>query len=278
MSIKTKIKHLFHPIQGEIWCLHRVVWQKSIFSSNRELEITPDFLKDLITEKIQQGFSFVSIDDILSDINCKKWDLRKKKRINISFDDGFLDIYENAFPIFKKMNIPFTIYLVGDFPEKTSDLWWIQLEQYVNNDPQLFENRMKHFYNSNENMRDLMHKVTETSPDKDLSEKMTLSWNQLQEMVSSGLCTIGCHSMTHPALTRISHSQMAKELSESKQLIENNIQTTVKHFSYPHSMENKQIQTVLKNLGYQSACIGYGGSIRKGDNPFKLNRKYIIQK
>ena len=49
-KLRNKISHLFHPIQGEIWCLHRVVEKRSDYPSNRELEITPDYLERLITE------------------------------------------------------------------------------------------------------------------------------------------------------------------------------------------------------------------------------------
>lgn len=277
MFLKRKIHNFVHPIQGEIWCLHRVVHQRSIFPSNRELEITPQYLEKLITERIQQGFKFITIDNLISNLGNNRWDLRRKKCINISFDDGFRDVYDNAFPIFKKYNIPFTIYLVSDFPKGKSDLWWIQLEKLVNNDVPSFERLIKSFYKSERNMRDLMHEQTNSTPDFGLCEQLSLTWDQVNEMIESGLCTIGCHSMSHPALTRITNEELMAELTESKHIIENHIHTTVKHFSYPHSMENLMIQSLLQELGYISATIGYGGNIRKGHYPFKLNRKYIVQ-
>ena len=277
MSIRTKIKHLLHPVQGEIWCLHRVVPKRSDFPSNRELEITPDFLEQTIIRFQDDGFQFVPLKDIVSSIGCHPWDLRKKKRINISFDDGFKDVYVNAYPIFKKYRIPFTIYLVGNFPEGQSDLWWIQMEQLMAGDISAFEDMMKDIYGSDRNMRDSMHEWTSSSPDLSLCKQLSLSWGQLREMIDSGLCTVGCHSMTHPGLSRISYDEVRWELTESKRVIENNLPVKVKHFSYPHSMENSSIQALLKEVGYESATLGYGGTIRKGDNPYRLNRKYIVQ-
>ncbi len=277
MSLTTKIRHFFHPVQGEIWCLHRVVQERSLFPSNRELEITPGFLEEIIVDYQRQGYRFVPIDDIVSDIGCRSWDLRRKKRINISFDDGFRDVYDNAFPLFEKYRIPFTVYLVGDFPEGQSDLWWIQLEQLMDGNVSAFEELMKEVYRSDSNMRDVMHERTASTSDPTLCKELSLSWKQLQEMVDSGLCTVGCHSMTHPGLTRISDEEVYQELLEGKQIIESKLSLKVQHFSYPHSMENARIQAILKETGFESATLGFGGTIRKGDNPYRLNRKYIVQ-
>lgn len=277
MSIITKIKHFFHPIQGEIWCLHRVVRERSLFPSNRELEIKPDFLERMITDYQRQGFQFVSIDDIVSSIGCKQWNLRRNKQVNVSFDDGFKDIYENAFPIFKKYHIPFTVYLVGSFPEGQSDLWWIQLERLMGEDVEAFEELMRKIYHSDRNMRDVMHAMTASTKDPSLCKELSLTWEQLQEMIDSGLCSVGCHSMTHPGLTRIPDEEVYRELSEGRRIIESKLSVKIKHFSYPHSMENSRIQTILKETGFESATLGFGGTIRKGDNLYRLNRKYIVQ-
>lgn len=277
MSITSKIKHILHPVQGEIWCLHRVVTERSVFPSNRELEITPDYLESLIVDYKKRDFRFVALVEIVADIRRNPFDLRRKKRINVSFDDGFRDIYDQAFPVLKRQGIPFTIYLVGNFPEGTSDLWWMQLEQISNGNVEWFESTMKAIFRSNRNMRDAMHEMTSTNPDMNLCKELALTWEQLKEMVDSGLCTIGAHSMTHPGLTRISAEEVRNELIENKRLIENHLPVKVEHFSYPHSMENAEIQSILEEIGYKTATMGYGGTVRKGDNLYKLNRQYIIQ-
>ena len=99
--LKNKLSHLFHPVQGEMWCLHRVVEKRSEYPSNRELELTPAFLETLILQRQREGFKFVSIDRLLDSRS-----LFPQKRINVTFDDGFRDVYDNAFPILKKYNIP----------------------------------------------------------------------------------------------------------------------------------------------------------------------------
>ena len=276
MSVIVKIRHALCPIQGEVWCLHRVVEERSLYPSNRELEITPDYLEELILKYKEAGFEFVSLDEIVEDAQRHLWDLRKKKRVNVSFDDGFRDVYDWAFPILKKYQVPFTVYLIGSFPEGKCDLWWIQMEQFFKEIAD-FEACMKKLYQSESNMCELMHSLTKSEADFVLCRQLALTWEQLHEMVESGWCTVGSHSMTHPGLTRVPLEVARWELEESKRLIEEHLPIKVRHLSYPHSMCNLEIEEMVKALGFESATMGYGGNIRKKDNPFHLYRHYIVQ-
>ena len=276
MSLISKIRHALYPIQGEVWCLHRVVEERSRYFGNRQLEITPAYLEALILEYKNKGFEFVGLDEIVEDSQRRFWSLKRKKRVNVSFDDGFRDVYDKAFPILKKHHIPFTVYLVGNFPDGNSDLWWIQMERYYE-DPSVFEQMLKKIYQAESNMRDQMHAMTKSEVDATLCKQLALTWEQLGEMVESGLCTVGSHSMTHPGLTRVSLTEVKWELSESKRVIEAHLPVTVKHLSYPHSMTSTQIQQLVKSAGYMSATLGYGGGIRVKDNPYQLYRHYIVQ-
>lgn len=270
-KLANKLSHLFHPVQGEIWCLHRVVFQRSIYPSNRELEITPDYLEVLITTYTTSGYSFVSIDELL-----QSKPISPQKRVNISFDDGFRDVYTNAFPIFKKHQIPFTIYLTTGFPEGKADIWWIQMEQ--DRSVEDYENLMKRVYGSGEPMARKMHELTDTQPDLLLSQVLSLSWDEIREMMDSGLCTIGSHTVSHPGLTRIGDDACRSELEESRRIIKERTGRDAMHFSYPHSMESDSVRKSVSEAGFVSATLGYGGSIRRGDDRFRLNRRFIVQK
>ncbi len=262
---------MLHPCIGQVWCLHRVVEVRSKYPSNRELEITPYYLENEIVRQKEQGYRFVSIDDLLS----SKCTVFPKKWINISFDDGFRDIYHRAFPIFKKYGIPFTLYLTTSFPEGKADIWWIQMENGRSIDD--FERILKIVYESGKPMADEMHRLTQTTPNESLCLDLALNWDEISEMVDSGLCTVGSHTVSHPGLVRISEDSCISELYESKRIIEDKLGVEVAHFSYPHSMQNERVQRMVFEAGYKSATLGYGGIVRKGDNRYCLNRKYIVQ-
>jgi peptidoglycan/xylan/chitin deacetylase (PgdA/CDA1 family) len=292
-KISNKIYRLLHPVIGEIWCLHRVVPNRSWALPNRELEITPDYLEQLILSYMGDGYRFVSIDNIVERLKKMRWPWQRKM-VNISFDDGFRDIYEYAYPIFKKYNIPFTIYLTTAFPEGKAEIWWIQLEQLIANNTTLVVQEKEYQCRTADEKRrlfnELIQQIYQSSDTPSGVFKqwfagnqmdmagLALTWDELAEMLSSGLLTVGSHTQSHPMLTKIPTEEVRQELLESKNLIEQHLSISVNHFSYPHSAYNMEIANELRLIGYKSATLGYGGSIRRGMESMLLNRKYIVQK
>lgn len=274
MSVKRKIYNLFHPIVGEIWCLHRVVPERSPFLSNRELEITPDYLEQLITDRLSLGYRFVNTDTFVN--KASHCGLRQKL-INITFDDGFSDIYEQAYPILKRLGIPFTIYVTIDMPDGKADLWWLQLEQLANGDIAWFEQTMGSIYASKKPIATAMHTLTNSTPDSTLCQRYALSWDTLHTMLAEGLCTIGSHGVSHAALTLLPPDQALHELTDSRQRLETMLGTKVQHFSYPHSFYNDETNQLVRQAGYRTAVIGYGDSTRRQHNRHLFYRNNIVQ-
>lgn len=272
--IRRKIYNFLHPIVGEIWCLHRVVPERSLFPSNRELEITPDYLEQLITDRLSLGYRFVDTDTFVQKAtHC----CADRKLINITFDDGFSDIYEEAYPILKRLGIPFTIYVTTDMPDGKVDLWWLQLEQLANGDKAWFEQTMSAIYASKKPIATAMHTLTNSTPDSTLCQRLALSWDTLRTMLAKGLCTIGSHGVSHSALTLLSPEQAMQELTASRQRLETMLGTKVQHFSYPHSFYNDETNQLVRQAGYRTAVIGYGGSTRRQHNRHLFYRNNIVQ-
>lgn len=297
-KIKRRIYNLFHPIQGELWCLHRVLNEKSVFDENKDLEISPDYLETKIKHYKANNFDFISIDDVYSKRLSEFRYCWQKKFINITFDDGFEDIYNNAYPILKKYNIPFTIYLSTDFVDRKPLIWWLVLERIVLTKENVvlssgviytcpdiiskrsvFKQLCDLIYNEPDNPADTFRRLFSNYVSY-FEEKTanTLTWEQILEMCDSGFCTIGSHTVTHPVLTRQQENEVRREIEESKRIIEKKLQQEVLHFSYPYSFWNEQVQNIVLESGYKTAAMGYGGSCRYNkDNVYKLPRVYLVE-
>lgn len=126
MNISRKIHNLLYPKIGEIWMLHRVVEHRSTKPEQRVLEVTPEWLEQKILEYQRKGYSFISIDNIFnfhfSFFNSHRW-------VCITLDDGYRDNYTLAYPLFKRMSIPFVVYVTTGFIDNQREMWWYPGEQ-----------------------------------------------------------------------------------------------------------------------------------------------------
>ena len=119
---RRKIQHVFHPKVGEIWMLHRVVEVRSENKEQADLEVTAAYLESLVADYRNRGFEFVSIDAFIAEI--KKKSLRNAKKVCVTFDDGYRDNFELAYPLLKRLDVPFTIYVSMNFVDNKSNMWW----------------------------------------------------------------------------------------------------------------------------------------------------------
>ncbi len=123
--LRRKLHNLTHPVLGRILMLHRVVEHRSE-GENRELEITPDFLKQTIDDYRRQGHRFVSINEACNIISRGRTD---HSFVCLTFDDGYQDNYDIAYPILKELEVPFTIYVTTGFIDNRLPMWWYEGEQ-----------------------------------------------------------------------------------------------------------------------------------------------------
>ena len=159
------------------------------------------------------------------------------KAIAITFDDGYRDNYENAYPILRKYNIPATFFLTTGFIGTGQIPRWDK--EYYTDDKTLM-----------------------------------LSWQQVREMSGNGI-TFGSHTLTHPFLTRISRKQAQKEIRLSKEIIEQKTGMPITTFSYPSGNFDSDIKQIVKEAGYSAAVSTIPGYNSTHDDVHALKRNVI---
>lgn len=121
--IKRKIYKALHPVAGEMWMLHRVVEQRSVKPGKHDLEVTLDFLEQIIMEYLQKGYTFISIDQLPNLISHFTF-FNSHRFVCITFDDGYRDNYTLAYPLLKRLEVPFTVYVSTGFIDNRLPMWW----------------------------------------------------------------------------------------------------------------------------------------------------------
>lgn len=85
-----------------------------------------------------------------------------------------------------------------------------------------------------------------------------LSWAGAQEMVASGLVTVGSHTHSHALLDRASPEQAADELDRSTALIEDKLGVRAEHFAYPKAVPplSPEIEALVRERFRSAALAG----------------------
>ena len=95
---------------------------------NRYAVSMADF-KDQMERLRYWGYSTVTIKQLVDHIN--KGYYLPRRPVVISFDDGYLDVYENAFPIMERYGFTGTVYIVANRLESDGFLQVEQLKELI---------------------------------------------------------------------------------------------------------------------------------------------------
>ncbi len=250
----------FYSGIGSILCLHRVVEPTSAprISSNVALEISPASLEQLIVHLLEQHVRIVNLGEVHDILKSGK---RGERFLAFTFDDGYLDNYTLAYPIFKKYNAPFAINITTTFVENSECVWWYRLEEVVLKSERIaiadprreFQTASKAqketaFDTLCEIIRNLGPAEREDflsrffdgnpSPVTRHSSRLTMSWDEIKKLAADPLVTIGAHSVNHYDFNKLTDAEVLFELNESRRIIESELGREVEHFAYPFGGRN----------------------------------------
>ena len=95
--------------------------------------------------------------------------------------------------------------------------------------------------------------------------------NQILEWESLGL-EIGCHTKTHPDLTKLTYEVQTEELQHSKTALEEITGKSAVSFCYPYGKYNEQLSKLAKNIGFETSTTMNRGRANQNHDPHELPR------
>ena len=220
--------------------------------------------------------------------------------IGITFDDGYQDNYEYAFPILQRYGLPATIFLTTGSIDSREPLWFERLAEAIKittreyldleiDIPQRFwmrtleerlaSNRqifllLRSIGNVERNQR-LLEILKHLGAERESARKnKMLTWDQIRVMKANRI-NFGGHTVTHPFLSRLTPSETLWELSESKRRIEEELQQPVRYFAYPNGREEDFAAAnaeTLRTVGYQAAMTTIWGMNYPATDRMQLKR------
>lgn len=206
----------------------------------------------------------------------------------ITFDDGYRDNYEAAFPVLQDLRLPAVCFLTSGFLDDGLLAWWDEIAWMVRMSPrtEIEENRWTNGAvpfdppEREQAVRTLLATFkqlpwTETEPFLDFLAEATgsgrcphetaaavwMTWDMVREMRAAGM-EFGGHTVTHPILARLSEDEQWREVSHSKQRIEAELGEPIEAFSYPVGAPDcydAVTKSCLERAGYRYGFSFHGG-------------------
>jgi peptidoglycan/xylan/chitin deacetylase (PgdA/CDA1 family) len=88
--------------------------------------------------------------------------------------------------------------------------------------------------------------------------------------------TVGCHSHTHPDLTRLPDDELEREVLGSKRRLEQALGHRVGAFCYPDGAHDARVVAAVRRAGFDVAFTVDLGGVRRGDDPYRLRRVPVL--
>jgi len=227
-----------------------------------------------------------------------------QRTVAVTFDDCFQNTYYNAMPVLKQYKIPATFFITTGYVGTNRIIWTDILEMIIADLKEKFidfdfldfskqyptetnKNKIKALLdiksilksideNKKQNIMKCLvdqHKFQPSNTTTDLYSN--LKWHQLKEMDSDKLFEIGGHTVNHVILSYVDLDIAKKEITDSKTILEKNLNHPVDLFSYPEGQKdhyNDNIIKILKENNFLCSPSAIWGDNAPGADLFHLKR------
>lgn len=261
--------------------------------------VTPETFNNHI-KHISQYFDFIKLSEWV-DRQAKQRPLPPNS-CAITFDDGWSDNYEFAYPILQTHQVPATVFLVSDMIGTCQTFWPERLTRLVlalartpdavtnvenrwlktilGNDglpetptPEL----MSGFIANAKSLPDsrLLELIGASESSMNIADTQTpalLDWEQTNEMLDSGLIEAGSHTRRHTRLDATTDTALLEdEIVTSKRVIEERIDRPVSTFCFPNGDYSPTALDIVRQH-YTAAVTTQTGWNSADSQPHLLNR------
>lgn len=262
----------------------------------RRVGITdPDFFEKIITYISSLGYRFITLDNLVDRLPASTLG----RVAAVTFDDGFKDLYLNAYPILKKFRIPFALFLTTSTVGSERLLWlhklYMSIEKLSHGNK---EKLIKEFISSNERefsphhlaekiilisnknrLQEIISRIAyqakmSKEDEKALARRLYLNKAELRKMDKHGL-SIEAHGHEHWLLSKLNQGDTEKEIGMSVRFIEDELGRKPRFFCLPFGENNEFVENIVRSLGLIGICAVDAKAVGFSVNPFRLSR--IVQ-
>ena len=193
----------------------------------------------------------------------------------VTFDDGYVDNYDIAYPILKKLSIP-AIYFIPTKHISERSLGWWDIAAYLVKSTSLkrayFREKYLNLADKTKVIANIIHELKKMEasrvdgylnelstsldipiPSLEIQGEQLMSWEQIKEVSENGI-TIGSHTHDHVILSRQTLADLRCQVKKSKDILEEKLKRNIHSLAYPvGGYDHFDIETkkISESLGFK---------------------------
>ncbi|ASP32251.1 polysaccharide deacetylase [Labrenzia sp. VG12] len=288
----TGLGRLLAPITqgcGAVFMMHHVRPERSdAFQPNRHLEISPEFLRAAVERIRANGYEIISMDEA---VDLLKSGYGHRRYAVLTFDDGYRDNLDVAYPVLKELEAPFTIFVTTGLVDRTSELWWVALERIIAaNEEVVFTQAgaagglsCRSAAEKNSCFERIMDYLTLEVGEREqrmiiraladrynldlkaLADELVMTWDELRSLADDDLVTIGAHTHDHFAMARMETQEARADVQKGVVRLEQELGRRPKHFAYPYGKVyavGQRDADIARDIGFSSSVTTLPGVLQ----------------
>jgi len=206
----------------------------SLDESGSTISVIPSAFREQMHYLKSHGFETITLLDFVERLKTGK--LFPEKSFILTFDDGFRNLYEIAFPILGEFDFTATIFIATKYTGQ-APLW----------------------------------ELGERDRKAGIHHLPLLSWEEIEEMHRHGF-TFGSHGARHIHLTQVDRGIVCEDIERSKWTIEDKLGSACRLFCYPYGECSVSVREIVKDRGFQGAVTTEFGRNKRSADPYALRR------
>ncbi len=241
--------------------------------------------------------------DFLVAIECLRTGSIPPRAVVVTFDDGYRDNFEHAFPILQKYGVPATFFVVSGAIDGQSTLWWdavahiageiaqarrqnnplppampdwlaaLVRDELAAGDPLLIARKLVDHCNAlpRREREERLKALSDVKTSRIARGDQMMSWDQVREMKRAGM-RIGAHTVTHAFLDELDDGEAPTEVNGCFQTIEDHLGQDARLFAFPRGRCTQRLQRILERARVQAAVTTVHGLNDPRTDLFALKR------
>lgn len=275
--------------RGAIFTLHHVrPKQLQPLQPSAHLDVTPDFLALAIERLLAEGYEFVPVEQVGERLASPS----KRPFAAFTLDDGYRNNAEYALPVFERYKVPFTVFVTKGFAERTHSLWWETLAALLGECCELdfdfgagietidltsearkfdaFERFADFVWQTDEAIAvsriDALARKHGIDP-LAITENLTMPADDLRRLARHPLASLGAHTASHRAVSRLPAEEAEREIRQSADYVEALTGFRPRAVAYPYGTKQSVCErdyAIARQAGFDVAVTTQPGTLKDG--------------